>query len=76
MTADASRPAGWFSATVAQVEPGQSYGFVIDDERQVPDPASRWQPDDVHCGSVVVGFWLMPTHGTARIGRAGLLKKP
>ncbi|MCA9799322.1 MAG: malto-oligosyltrehalose trehalohydrolase [Cyanobacteria bacterium HKST-UBA04] len=54
MTADASRPAGWFSATVAQVEPGQSYGFVIDDELRVPDPASRWQPDDVHCGSVVV----------------------
>ncbi len=35
-------------------EPGARYKFLIDGEREVPDPASRFQPDDAHGPSMVV----------------------
>src|SRR6202012_3422171 len=38
---------GWFSADVAGVKPGARYKFRIDDEIDVPDPASAFQPEDV-----------------------------
>jgi maltooligosyltrehalose trehalohydrolase len=38
---------GWFSADVAGVGAGSRYRFRIDDEIDVPDPASAFQPDDV-----------------------------
>ena len=38
---------GWFAATT-QASTGDQYQFVIDQELRVPDPASRYQPDDVH----------------------------
>ncbi len=38
---------GWFSADVAGVKPGAHYKFRIDDEIDVPDPASAFQPEDV-----------------------------
>src|SRR5437764_991842 len=38
---------GWFSADVAGVKAGARYKFRIDDEIDVPDPASAFQPDDV-----------------------------
>ncbi|MGH3086903.1 MAG: malto-oligosyltrehalose trehalohydrolase [Rubrobacteraceae bacterium] len=34
--------------------PGTRYKFLIDGEHEVPDPASRFQPDDVHGPSMVV----------------------
>jgi maltooligosyltrehalose trehalohydrolase len=40
---------GWFSADVPGVKAGARYKFRIDDEIDVPDPASAFQPDDV-CG--------------------------
>jgi maltooligosyltrehalose trehalohydrolase len=40
---------GWFSANVPGVKAGARYKFRIDDEIDVPDPASAFQPDDV-CG--------------------------
>jgi len=39
---------GWFEVTVIGARPGLRYRFRIDDEIEVPDPASRFQPDDVH----------------------------
>lgn len=45
---------GWFSCTVLGVAPGARYGFVLPDGMQVPDPASRFQPDDVHGLSEVI----------------------
>jgi len=38
---------GWFFADVAGVKPGARYKFRIDDEIDVPDPASAFQPEDV-----------------------------
>jgi maltooligosyltrehalose trehalohydrolase len=38
---------GWFSADISGVTAGTRYRFRIDDEIDVPDPASAFQPDDV-----------------------------
>jgi maltooligosyltrehalose trehalohydrolase len=45
---------GVFAATVAGVRAGADYRFVLDDEREVADPVSRWQPQDVFGPSRVV----------------------
>jgi maltooligosyltrehalose trehalohydrolase len=45
---------GWFSADVTSVIAGARYKFRIDDEIDVPDPASAFQPDDVFGPSEVV----------------------
>jgi maltooligosyltrehalose trehalohydrolase len=44
---------GWFEA-VAPGGPGTRYRFRFDDTLSVPDPASRYQPDDVHGSSMVI----------------------
>jgi maltooligosyltrehalose trehalohydrolase len=38
---------GWFSGDIPGVKAGARYKFRIDDEIDVPDPASAFQPDDV-----------------------------
>jgi maltooligosyltrehalose trehalohydrolase len=38
---------GWFSADIASVKAGARYKFRIDDEIDVPDPASAFQPEDI-----------------------------
>ena len=50
MTANAD---GWYEARAA-ARAGARYQFRIDDEIDVPDPASRFQPDDVHGASEVI----------------------
>ncbi|MBI5265392.1 MAG: malto-oligosyltrehalose trehalohydrolase [Bradyrhizobium sp.] len=45
---------GWFSATVAGLKAGTTYKFRIDDELDVPDPASDFQPHDVAGPSEVI----------------------
>ncbi len=45
---------GWFSAQLAGVKPGALYKFRIDDEVDVPDPASAFQPRDVAGPSEVI----------------------
>jgi len=45
---------GWFSADIAGVEAGARYKFRIDDEIDVPDPASAFQPDDIPGPSEVI----------------------
>ncbi|HEY0910563.1 MAG TPA: malto-oligosyltrehalose trehalohydrolase, partial [Bradyrhizobium sp.] len=45
---------GWFSADIAGVTAGARYKFRIDDEIDVPDPASAFQPDDVSGPSEVI----------------------
>lgn len=44
---------GWFTLTTNRAGPGTLYQFDIDGAR-VPDPASRYQPQDVHGPSMVV----------------------
>ena len=45
---------GWHRVLVEGVTAGQRYRFRIGDELLVPDPASRFQPDDIDGPSVVV----------------------
>ena len=46
--------AGWFELTTDQARAGSRYRFRIDGDLQVPDPASRYNPDDVHQASQVI----------------------
>ncbi len=48
-----ARGGGWYSTTVENVEAGARYAFRIDGGITVPDPASRWNPQDVHEASAV-----------------------
>ncbi len=45
---------GWFEAVVPDTPPATRYAFRIDRNRTVPDPASRFNPGDVHAPSMVV----------------------
>ncbi|HWX04274.1 MAG TPA: malto-oligosyltrehalose trehalohydrolase [Bradyrhizobium sp.] len=45
---------GWFSTDIAGAKAGTRYKFRIDDEIDVPDPASAFQPDDVSGPSEVI----------------------
>jgi malto-oligosyltrehalose trehalohydrolase len=49
----ASGPGGWHEI-VAEAAPGTRYRFRIDGGLEVPDPASRYNPEDVHGPSVVM----------------------
>jgi maltooligosyltrehalose trehalohydrolase len=45
---------GWFCADVPGLKAGARYKFRIDDETDVPDPASAFQPEDVSGPSEVI----------------------
>ena len=45
---------GWFELTTREATDGSRYRFRINDQVNVPDPASRFQPEDVHGPSEVV----------------------
>jgi maltooligosyltrehalose trehalohydrolase len=45
---------GYFRGDVRGVEVGDRYLYRLEDARELPDPASRFQPDGVHGASVVV----------------------
>jgi maltooligosyltrehalose trehalohydrolase len=47
-------PRGWFEHEEAGAAPGTRYRFVLPDGTPVPDPASRYQPEDTHGPSEVV----------------------
>src|SRR3954464_13227884 len=38
---------GWYEVKVAEAGAGTRYRFRIDGELDIPDPASRFQPEDV-----------------------------
>lgn len=50
---------GWFSLTTNRARPGTLYRYRINGDQRVPDPASRFQPQDVHGPSQVIdsGAW-------------------
>lgn len=52
----AMQPAGdgWFELISEEALAGDTYQFRIDGNQKVPDPASRFQPEDVHGPSLVV----------------------
>src|SRR2546423_15317395 len=45
---------GYHVAHVDDLAPGARYRFALDGDVPRPDPASRWQPDDVHGDSAVI----------------------
>lgn len=47
-------PRGWYELEVHGAGQGHRYRFVLDDGSEVPDPASRYQPDDVDGPSEVI----------------------
>lgn len=46
--------ASWFELTTARAGVGSRYRFRVDGDLQVPDPASRFNPADVHGASEVI----------------------
>lgn len=66
MAPDDDAGPGWLTSGPLQVEPGQYYGFRINGDLTVPDPASRRQDGDVHDLSVLcealpaIGDWTPP----------------
>ncbi|MGJ3239889.1 MAG: malto-oligosyltrehalose trehalohydrolase [Anaerolineae bacterium] len=45
---------GYYTCVVDDIAVGDTYLYRIDDEKERPDPASRWQPDGVHGASAVI----------------------
>ncbi|MBK5929429.1 malto-oligosyltrehalose trehalohydrolase [Halochromatium salexigens] len=45
---------GWHHLTLAQARAGDRYRYRIDEGLAVPDPASRFQPEDVHGPSQLI----------------------
>jgi maltooligosyltrehalose trehalohydrolase len=45
---------GWYSLVSDKARAGSLYNYLIDDKTLVPDPASRFQPKDVHGPSMVL----------------------
>lgn len=60
---------GWFSAEIPGVKAGTKYKFRIDDEIDVPDPASAFQPEDVFGPSEVIDPAAYPWRATGWRGR-------
>jgi maltooligosyltrehalose trehalohydrolase len=45
---------GWHELITSGAHAGSRYSFILPDGSTVPDPASRFQPDDVHAPSEVI----------------------
>lgn len=52
---------GWHELITDRATPGSRYRFVLPDGMRVPDPASRYQPEDVHGPSEVIDLSLFPS---------------
>jgi len=60
---------GWFEADVADAPAGSRYAFRTDGGMAVPDPASRFNPDDVHRPSMVIDPFAHEWRDAAWTGR-------
>jgi malto-oligosyltrehalose trehalohydrolase len=60
---------GYHTAFLADIDPGQLYRFVLPDGTRIPDPASRFQPHDVHGFSEVIDSAAYPWQDGAWRGR-------
>ena len=63
------RDEGWFELVTDAARPGTQYRFRINGEQEVPDPASRFQPRDVHGPSEVIDPDAFDWHDHAWRGR-------
>ncbi len=62
-------PNGWHTIRVEGLAPGVRYSFVLDNGLVVPDPASRFQPEDVHGPSEVANDTKFKWTSSAWSGR-------
>jgi len=53
-------PRGYFSVQIDDIRPGTLYKYRLNDDKERPDPASRFQPEDVHGPSQVVDLKAFP----------------
>nr|WP_246732915.1 malto-oligosyltrehalose trehalohydrolase [Rhizobium ruizarguesonis] len=60
---------GWHHCTVADASVGTRYRFVLPNGLEIPDPASRFQPQDVHGPSEVVDLSFYRWKTSDWIGR-------
>ena len=60
---------GWHELVLRDAEPGTRYRFRLPDGLLVPDPASRFQPEDVHGPSEVIDPTDYQWHDEAWSGR-------
>jgi maltooligosyltrehalose trehalohydrolase len=60
---------GWFSTEISGAKAGTRYRFRIDGEIEVPNPASRFQPDDVFGPSEVIDHASYPWRASGWRGR-------
>jgi malto-oligosyltrehalose trehalohydrolase len=60
---------GWHTLTTDRATRGSRYRFVLPDGTAVPDPASRFQPEDVHGPSEVIDPGAYAWHEHAWRGR-------
>jgi len=60
---------GWFELITDQAQPADLYSFRIDEEQKVPDPASRFQPKDVHGPSQIIAPQTFDWHDDSWKGR-------
>jgi maltooligosyltrehalose trehalohydrolase len=60
---------GWFEIVTDRAKSGTFYQYQIDQQQQVPDPASRFQPRDVHGPSAVVDPGAFEWQDEAWLGR-------
>ncbi len=49
-----AQPDGWFELVTGEAHSGSRYRYRIDGKTEVPDPASRSNPDDIHGPSEVI----------------------
>ncbi len=63
------RDGGWFELHVADARSGDLYQFRIDDTLDVPDPASRFNPKDVHGPSEIIDPLVFTWNDTQWRGR-------
>lgn len=47
-------PRGWYEIEIEEAQAGMRYRFVLEDGHEVPDPASRFQPEDVEGPSEII----------------------
>lgn len=59
---------GWYE-TCTPAAPGTRYFYEIDRQQRVPDPASRFQPDDAHGASTVIDPCAYEWHDASWSGR-------
>jgi malto-oligosyltrehalose trehalohydrolase len=65
----ARQPEGWHELITIGAHPGSLYRYVVGDGLRVPDPASRFQPQDVHGPSEVIDPRAYDWHDAAWQGR-------